>query len=187
MSSRQRKLNRRWLKEAEGYLELATLFVDEEINLSREQQFMLAEKCLASLDRVVEPGIRKGRVMYMKGQAFRLSDRYDEAIIALEASGELDSSNIHTCLALGWCYKRKQQLGLAVEALQKAIAINRDSGIAHYNMACYLALLNQAEMALIHLDAAIEIDESFRESAKTETDFDSIRGTAEFQSKTVVA
>ena len=179
-------MNRRWLKEAEGYLELATLFVDDELELNRSQQVFLAGKCLDSLTRVVEPGTRQSRVLYMKGQAYRLAERYDEAIEALEASFELNSSNIHTCLALGWCFKRKNQLGLAVEALQKAVDVDRRSGIAHYNLACYLALLNQTEMALIHLQSAIEIDDSFRELAKTEADFDQIRETDEFQAKTVV-
>ena len=86
---------------------------------------------------------------------------------------------------MAWCFKRKQQVGLAVEAMQKALAINNTSGIAHYNMSCYLALLKQNEMALAHLAKAIEIDPVYRDLAVAESDFDPIRDDPGFQDKTV--
>ena len=184
MSARQRKINRRHFREAEGFLELATLF-DDRFALDQAEKTELANRCVEALEKIQEPGIRSSRLLYLKGQAFRLAERHDEAIEALEQSLDLDSSNIHTCLALGWCFKRKNQLGLAVEALQKALAIDRRSGIAHYNMACYLALLRQTEMALIHLSSAIDIDPSFRELAVEESDFDPIRDEPEFQARTI--
>ena len=170
--------------QAEGYLELATLF-DDQFILDQNRKTDLARGCIATLDRIVNPGTRESRVLYLKGQALRLAEEYDEALEALEQSFELDSSNIHTCLAMAWCFKRKQQVGLAVEAMQKALAINNTSGIAHYNMSCYLALLKQNEMALAHLAKAIEIDPVYRDLAVAESDFDPIRDDPGFQDKTV--
>ena len=65
------------------------------------------------------------------------------------------------------------------------VAIDRDSGITHYNLACYLALLQETEMALIHLARAIEIDPVYRELALNESDFDPIRDDPGFKDKTV--
>lgn len=184
MSSQQRKRNRRLFKEAEGYLELATLF-DDQFELDQNRKAELAERCISTLESILNPGTRASRVLYLKGQALRLAEKYDEALQALEESLELDSSNIHTCLAMAWCFKRKQQVGLAVEAMQKALAIDRTSGIAHYNMSCYLALLKQNEMALAHLAKAIEIDATYRDLAIAESDFDPIRDDPGFREKTV--
>lgn len=186
MSSQRRKQNRRLFKEAEGFLELATLF-DDQFPLEQDEKLKLANRCVATLDLIEEPGTRESRMLYLKGQALRLAEKYDDALEALERSQELDSSNIHTYLAMAWCFKRKDQVGLAVEAMQKALALDRTSGIAHYNMACYLALLKQSEMALAHLSKAIEIDASYRELALQETDFDPIRDDPGFREKTVSA
>ena len=185
MSLDQRKKNRRLFREAEGFLELATLF-DDQFELDPSEKLELANRCVATLERIEEPGTRKSRVLYLKGQAFRLAERYDDAIDSLEQAYEMDSSNIHTCLALAWCFKRKDQVGLAIEAMQKALSVDRTSGIAHYNMACYLALLKQTRMAVIHLAKAIAIDTVYRELAQSETDFDLIRDDPEFREKTIL-
>ena len=184
MSSQRRKRNRRLFREAEGFLELATLF-DDQFALNAEQKLELANRCINTLDLIEDPGTRVSRVLYLKGQALRLAENYDEAIEVLERAFELDSSNIHTCLALAWCFKRRDEVGLAVEAMHQALAIDRDSGIAHYNLACYLALLKETEMALIHLARAIEIDPVYRELALAESDFDPIRDDPGFKDKTV--
>ncbi len=179
------KQNRRLFREAEGLLELATLFEDQ-FPLDLPEKVKLTERCIATLQRIREPGTRQSRLLYLKGQALRLAEDYDQAIEVLEQSYDLDSSNIHTCLALAWCFKRRGQVGLAVEAMQQALAIERDSGIVHYNMACYLALLKQTEMALIHLSRAIAIDPVYRELACQEPDFDLIRDDPGFKEKTVL-
>jgi tetratricopeptide (TPR) repeat protein len=184
MNSDRRKRNRRLFREAEGYLELATLF-DDQFMLDSDRKSQLADRCIATLDQIEQPGTRQSRVLYLKGQALRLAERYDQAIEVLERAFQLDSSNIHTCLALAWCFKRRDQVGLAVEAMQQALDIDRDSGIAHYNMACYLSLLQQTELALIHLARSIEIDPIYRELALQEADFDPIRDDPRFREKTV--
>ena len=46
--------------------------------------------------------------------------------------------------------------------------------------------ISNMESLRTHLQSAIEIDETFRGLAKTESDFDQIRETEEFQAKTVV-
>ncbi|MDG2014612.1 MAG: hypothetical protein P8J33_13985 [Pirellulaceae bacterium] len=186
MSSQQTKRNRRLFRQAEGFLELATLF-DDRFPLSVEGKSNLAEQCLATLAQIQEAGMREFRVFYLKGQALRLAERYSEAIDALERAFELDSSNIHTCLALAWCFKRCDQITLAVDTMHEAQSIDQESGIVQYNLACYLALLNKPETSLIHLARAIQIDSQYRELAQEESDFDLIRDDPDFQAKTAAA
>ncbi len=181
MSAHTGSLKRRLIREAEGFLELATLFEDR-YSLEPEDKTGLADRCLETLSRITEPGSRLSQVRYLEGQAHRLAARYPQAIESLEEAWDLDTSNAHTCLAMAWCYKRMDQLESAVEAMKDALEIDPESGIAHYNLACYLALLQQAKPALDHLSAAIEIDPAFRLLAIDETDFDPIRSDPEFRS-----
>jgi tetratricopeptide (TPR) repeat protein len=88
---------------------------------------------------------------------------------------------VPTALALGWCYKRLGRLADAVESLEHAVVIDPNLGIAHYNLACYLALIGRTKLALRHLGAAVELDGDFRDRAAHESDFDSIRNDPEFQ------
>ncbi len=180
MSKQSRSQRRRLLREAEGFLELAVLF-DDRHPLEPEQKRVLADRCLTTLDQVDVRQSRKSRVLYLRGQAHRLAGRYVQAIEALETSWDLDQANIHTCLALGWCFKRTGHVGLAIEAMQKALSIDRSSGIVHYNMACYLALLQQTKLAVIHLSTAFEISTRFRDLVHNEPDFDGIRTDPEFK------
>ncbi|MGI9518593.1 MAG: TPR end-of-group domain-containing protein [Pirellulaceae bacterium] len=185
MNSYTGSLKRRLIREAEGFLELATLFEDR-FTLEPSDKTALADQCLATLSRISDPGSRLSQIRYLEGQAHRLATRYPKAIASLLEAWELDSSNMHTCLALAWCYKRQAQLELAVAAMQDALELEPESGLAHYNLACYLALLQRAKPALEHLSTAIEIEPSFRFLAADETDFDPIRSDPEFRTLAIL-
>lgn len=171
---------RRILREAEGLLELATLF-DDQFGLDQDQRSSLADLCLKTLEQIPSRGRGRLRVLYLGGQAHRLAGRYRQAIRDLQAAWELDSNNIHTCLALGWCHKRLGQMEQAVRALQSGLTVDSRCGILHFNLACYMSLGGQLKMALMHLARAIEIDDAFRALAASEKDFDAIRNDPGFR------
>ena len=78
-------------------------------------------------------------------------------------------------MTLGW-YEE------AIDCFDKALQINPNHANAYYNKACIYALENQVELALENLQRAIELEpERFRELAKTDADFDGIRGDVRFQ------
>lgn len=171
---------RRSIREAEGYLELATL-LDDTTGLDQAQKRQLADFCILALNRIEKPGNHLAQVIYLRGQAHRLAERYQQAISELQVAWRMVPGNSHTSLALGWCFKRIGQLGLAIDALQTAIAIDNSVGILHYNLACYLALSGQSSSSLLHLARAIELDNRFRQLAANEVDFRSIRNEPDFQ------
>jgi len=56
--------------------------------------------------------------------------------------------------------------------------------VLHYNLACYLSLLGRAEQALQALDRAFALDESFKQLARAESDFDPIKELPAFRKRT---
>ncbi len=185
LNSRQKA--RRSLRQAEGYLELATLF-DDSLALEQDRKTVLADLCIATLDQIHKPGRYAAQVIYLRGQAHRLAERHRLAINDLKAAWRLVPGNVHTSLALGWCFKRLGQINQAVQALQDAVNEDDDSGILHYNLACYLTLAHRFPDAITHLARSIEIDERFWFRAADESDFDAIRQYPGFrQLATIVA
>ncbi|HEX7255913.1 MAG TPA: tetratricopeptide repeat protein [Gaiellaceae bacterium] len=68
----------------------------------------------------------------------------------------------------------------AVEILRSVVEEHPDAGIVLYNLACAETLLGEQDEALGHLRRAIELEERFREYARTDEDFDAMRERPEF-------
>ena len=170
------------LREAEGYLDLATACADD-YPLRPEIRNRLANRAVGLLARA--GGECEDRY-YLLGMAYRLLERHHEAIEALEAAAEFNPDNAHTWLALGWCHKRVGRLDLAIQSLEEALSIAPDDAIIYYNLACYWSLANNVKLALAYLTRAFDIDPSFRDLVPNEADFDPIRAHPGFLELTSV-
>ena len=62
-----------------------------------------------------------------------------------------------------------------------AIELGAKNSSPVYNAACVHALQNEVEQSCIWLRRAIDMDKKYVEMARTDTDFDPIRETAEFK------
>lgn len=173
------------IQTAEGYLDLAMVF-DGCWPLDVSHRRKLAELTIACLAKIGKPQGHKPYILFLKGQAARLAEQYKKAVAYLEQSARIDPDNLHTLLALGWCYKRIQRTDLAIEALEIAVQVDRDSAIAHYNLACYCSLANHPRFAVLHLSNAIALNPDYRKRVATEADFDPIRDDASFVELTSV-
>ena len=69
----------------------------------------------------------------------------------------------------------------AKEILRSVADEHPEAGIVLYNLACVEAILGEADPALEHLRRSIELEERFREFARTDEDFETIRDRAEFR------
>ncbi|TAG69852.1 MAG: tetratricopeptide repeat protein [Oscillatoriales cyanobacterium] len=71
----------------------------------------------------------------------------------------------------------------AINYFDKALEINPDYAASiYYNKACIYALQGNVELSVENLRRAIQLEpEEYRELAKTDADFDGIRGDARFQ------
>ncbi len=167
------------IRTAEGYLDLIMAF-DDRWPLDKIDRERLAAHAMAALVKIKKPLGHKPYILFLKGQASRACGRYQQAVNFLQQSAQLDPENIHTFLALGWCYKRVGRTDLAIEAMEIAIKIDDESAIAHYNLACYWALVRQVKMAVLHLSNAFDLNPEFRDYVVSEPDFDAIRSDPDF-------
>jgi Flp pilus assembly protein TadD len=155
----------RVLREAEGYLELG-----------------MPRQTLALLDRIEQPGTFKGQILFLKGDALRSLENYQEAVPLLVDAVDLAPSNIHAWMALGWCYKRIGRLDEAIDSLERAHEVEPTEPLIDYNLACYYSLKGVKHRALDYLSRAISTNPRFKDLVGAEPDFDPIRSDPGFQS-----
>ena len=174
------------LRSAEGYLDVLMVFADrwppEEGARDR-----LAARALDELAKIPDEEPRWfAERAYLKGQALRTMERFEEAIEPLQQAAEAQPENIHIQLALGWCYKRTGRLDLAIQSLEEAMEARPDEGIIHYNLACYWSLAHNKGLALQYLTQSFDLDPNYRDMVADERDFDPIRDDPDFQMLTSV-
>jgi len=76
---------------------------------------------------------------------------------------------------------RKGERERAREDLQRAIGANPADPVAHYNLACALALLGEEDAALLALGRAVKLEERLRDEALRDPDLDPLRTRVEFR------
>ncbi len=167
MRTRDRIRLKRYRRHAEGYLELG-----------------LHQQAIDTLRRLGELIAADAHALFLLGDALRSLERYEEAIPPLERACRGDPENIHVRLALAWCHKRTQQLPLAIDDIEQALAIEPRDALLHYNLACYLSLARNKDRAIFHLSKALRLDGHYRDLIDRESDFDPIRADPDFQALT---
>jgi tetratricopeptide (TPR) repeat protein len=185
MSDPSRIRRQQLLREAEGCLELVTLFGDQWV-LPSPTRDTLARRAIETLKQIETPGGLKGQILFLQGQALRQMQRFAEAIPPLRESAEYEPQNVHIRLALAWCYKRCRRLDLAIEALESALEADPALAILHYNLACYWSLAGNPKVAISYLAQALDLEPDYREMVHQETDFDPIRHHPHFLALTEV-
>jgi len=185
MSDPIRAQRQHCLREAEGYLDLITVF-DDKWPPRPDMRNQLAQRALDVLDRIASPGGHRGRVAFLRGYALRLMDRYTDAVLSLREAADLEPEDISSRLALGWCYKRLRRLDLAIESLEEALAVEPTTAIVHYNLACYWSLAGNVKLAVAYLSQAFDLEPEYRDLVQHEVDFDPIRNHPHFQALTIV-
>jgi tetratricopeptide (TPR) repeat protein len=170
---------RQHIRAAEGYLDLATV-LDDRWPLDDPLRDSLVERAKQRLDQIKNPLGHKPYVLFLKGQACRVQNRFEEAIGYLKQSTRIDPENVHALLAMAWCFKRLGQIDKSVETMQAAVELDPESPISHYNLACYCSLNHQVNLALVHLSFALDLNPEYRDKVACESDFDPIRDNPRF-------
>ena len=180
MNERNRETRMHLIREAEGYLELLTA-LDGGWQPQVASRFALARRALATLQRIEHAGGYRADILYLRGDALRLLEQYDDALAALEEASNLDPENFRVWLAMAWCYKRCGRLDMAIQSLEEALAIDPNAPLVYYNLACYWSLAGNAPLAIQYLSAAFDLDDDYRDLVPKESDFDPIRQQPEFK------
>ena len=185
MATIERVKRKQLIRSAEGYLDLIMVF-DDRWSLNMDLRRRMVQRAMECLEQIKKPMGHKPYILFLKGQAHRAIGEYSKAINYLQQSSRLDPDNIHTFLALAWCYKRINRIDLAIEAMETAIQIDSGCAIACYNLACYWALAGNVTNAVTNLEKAFDLNPDYRDFVQIESDFYKIRNEAEFQAATSV-
>jgi tetratricopeptide (TPR) repeat protein len=154
----------RHMNAAEGYLMLG-----------------MAEHALDELAGVTRPLVDPFPYFLLKGYALRDLQRYAAALEAFEGAFNANPDHLGLLLAMGWCYKRTAQLPRAITMLELAQRVDPEDALVTYNLSCYWALAGEKTKCLTSLAKALQLDEEFRSSIETETDFDPVRNDPDFR------
>ena len=113
----------------------------------------------------------------------------DDDTIILTAGGKSGEAFTISDWGRNWEWNRRafplyqdKKYAEAAAVLREAMASGAGGPGLHYNLACFLSLAGETDEALAELRIAIEGDESFRELAKNDGDFDPIRNEPGFPS-----
>ena len=155
---------KRRLREAEGYLELG-----------------LHDLALERIGPVEPAAFLHYECSALKGSVLREQERFAEAIPLFERALNQKPGDILATLGMGWCQKRVGRVDLAAQSYLEAIKKHPGEGILHYNLACYLSLINRPSEALEALTRALRLDAALRKLAHEERDFDPIRELPAFK------
>jgi len=138
------------------------------------------ERALADIDPLLANPAARPFGLLLRVRALVALKRHAEALRDMEEikRGEHDADWIEFQEA--WCRKRIGDIRGAAACMERTIARNHRSGMGHYNLACYLALLGESERALQELTIACGLDPVLRESMLTESDLDSLRNDVRF-------
>jgi tetratricopeptide (TPR) repeat protein len=140
------------------------------------------EQAIASYDRALEFKPDDPDAWNNRGIALGNLGRLEEAIAsfdrALEIKPDLHEAWDSRGAALTFMGRYKD----ALESCDQAIKINSNDADAYYNKACCYGLQNNVELAIENLQSAINLDVEYQDMAKTDKDFEQIRGDERFQS-----
>ena len=141
----------------------------------------LAE-AIASYDRALEFKPDFHEAWYNRGNALGNLGRLEQAIAsydrALEIKPDYHEAWNNRGVALGNLGRFEQ----AIASYDRAIKINSNYANTYYNKACCYGLQNNVELAIENLQRAINLDVKYQDMAKTDKDFEQIRGDERFQS-----
>jgi tetratricopeptide (TPR) repeat protein len=143
----------------------------------------LLEDAIASYDKALEFKPNLHDAWYNRGIALDDLGRLEDAIASYEKALEFKPDDHTAWYHRGYALRNLGRLEDALASYDKALEFKPDDDDnTFYNKACYYALRSQIEQAIQNLQQAIDLNpDKYREMAKTDSDFDSMRSHPQFQ------
>ena len=140
------------------------------------------EEAIASYDQALEIKHDYHQAWYGRGFALGNLGRYEEAIASYDRALEIKPDYHEAWDNRGYALTCMGRYKDALESFDRAIKINSNDANTYYNKACCYGLQNNVELAIENLQRAINLDVEYQDMAKTDKDFEQIRGDERFQS-----
>jgi tetratricopeptide (TPR) repeat protein len=118
------------------------------------------------------------------GCSLKKNDQLEQAISAYQKAIDIDKNYFEAWINQASALRKNGQRELALIAYEKSIKINPKSALAWFNLACFYSsdpLNSSHSLALEKLQESIRLDSEYRNKAKTDSDFDPVRGDERFQ------
>lgn len=107
--------------------------------------------------------------------------RYEQAIASYDLMIQLKPDITDGWIMRGLTLRNWQRYAEAIASYDQAIQIKPNEPTAWYNKACCYAVQGNVDLAIKNLQWAIDLDPTFREKAKTSSDFDAIQKDERFK------
>ncbi len=139
------------------------------------------EDAITSYDKAIEFKPDYYRAWDNRGDVLVELQQYEAAVASYDQAIAIKSDYRFPHQSRGFALMRLGRYGEALESFDRALELKTDYAEAHYNKACCHALMGDVIEAVDCLSRAIALDPESRELAKTDRDFDAIRGEDWFQ------
>jgi tetratricopeptide (TPR) repeat protein len=139
------------------------------------------KEAIASYDKAIEIKPDYFEAYYNRGNALGKLGRYDEAFASYDKAIEIKPDYFEAYYNRGNALGKLGRYDEAIASHDKAIELKPNAPNVWYNRACCHALQGNVEETVHDLAKAIELDAAYRETAKTDSDFDKIRHDKRFQ------
>jgi tetratricopeptide (TPR) repeat protein len=141
------------------------------------------EEAIASYDQALKIQPDYHQAWYNRGYVLRNLGRLEEAITSYDQALKIQPDYYQAWYNRGYVLGNLGRLEEAITSYDQALKIKPDDTTTFYNKACCYALQGNVEQAIENLQQAINLNpDKYREMAKTDSDFDSIREDERFQS-----
>ncbi len=137
---------------------------------------------IASWDRALEIKPDYHEAWYNRGVALANLGRFEQAIASYDRALEIKPDLHEAWNNRGVALANLGRLEQAIASYDRALEINSNYANTYYNKACCYGLQNNVELAIENLQRAINLDVKYQDMAKTDKDFEQIRGDERFQS-----
>ncbi len=138
---------------------------------------------LLEIQRLLEEKqqVNKYELFFEQGLLFSADGKHEQAIKSYEKALEIKPDYHLAWYNRGIALDNLGRYEQALASYDKALEIKSDNDAAWYNKACYYALQENLDLAIVNLTQVIALNPKYREDAQTDTDFDKIRNNIKFQ------
>ena len=140
------------------------------------------EEALVFYDEAVQINPDDFHAWNNRGWVLRDLGRDEEALASYDKALQIKPDYSDAWYNRGVALENLGRFEEALRSYDRALQLNPEEPNPSYNKACCYALQSKVELAIENLQHAINLNEKYREMAKTESDFDSIRSEPRFQS-----